>query len=541
VGSVAKAAKDAETSAKAYADTVASGLDQRLDKIEGPESEIGSIAKALKDAKDYADSAISGLIDGAPEALNTLNELAAALGDDANYAATVAQSLSDHNTRLLTIEGTGEGSVAKALVDAKAYVNAHKATLDWASGTSATLTHNWNTKDVIVQVYDSMTGETITTDVTRSTNSVTCTASGSASMWRVIAFNIGTVSEGGGNSGGGNSGGGSASVTSIYAMMSSYDTSNTQYTIYWNASAQTSEYVHLQEDEAGIWVNRAILGQVSMGYASSMYPLPNAAVHQFRLAVSSDSMGLNMTGVVSSPFNFAISGSGGGGPGPSLPSVSYMGASLSGSDIQLFWSAANASSYPRLSIVEVVGISPMISYTHVAQLVGANADMGGTTAVLASIIDPTKYYALAIHNMDWQATGNQIVYSSTFQLADGTSGVIPQNNLGEGVGYVSGTPVSGLTRLTIGFNTAVADTSSATTFFGYHYWSSTFSQAQIDEFAATGYIAGENAYVSNDPGNIWTEVPSSGNYGGAMLGAKEGEARVFFWSGRHILARVVTP
>ena len=43
-----------------------------------------------------AESAISGitdLIDGAPSALNTLNELAAALGDDANYASTVTTAL----------------------------------------------------------------------------------------------------------------------------------------------------------------------------------------------------------------------------------------------------------------------------------------------------------------------------------------------------------------------------------------------------------------------------------------------------------------
>ena len=36
---------------------------------------------------------IDALIDSAPGALNTLNELAAALGDDANYAATVTTAL----------------------------------------------------------------------------------------------------------------------------------------------------------------------------------------------------------------------------------------------------------------------------------------------------------------------------------------------------------------------------------------------------------------------------------------------------------------
>jgi len=39
------------------------------------------------------DSAVSQLLDGAPAALDTLNELAASLGDDANIAATIANDL----------------------------------------------------------------------------------------------------------------------------------------------------------------------------------------------------------------------------------------------------------------------------------------------------------------------------------------------------------------------------------------------------------------------------------------------------------------
>lgn len=36
----------------------------------------------------------SVILDGAPSALDTLNELAAALGDDANFASTITTSLS---------------------------------------------------------------------------------------------------------------------------------------------------------------------------------------------------------------------------------------------------------------------------------------------------------------------------------------------------------------------------------------------------------------------------------------------------------------
>ena len=41
----------------------------------------------------YADTAVANLVDSAPGTLNTLNELAAALGDDPNFATTVTNSI----------------------------------------------------------------------------------------------------------------------------------------------------------------------------------------------------------------------------------------------------------------------------------------------------------------------------------------------------------------------------------------------------------------------------------------------------------------
>lgn len=43
----------------------------------------------------FVHSAVSSLIDGSPAALDTLNELAAALGDDANFSTTITTSLSE--------------------------------------------------------------------------------------------------------------------------------------------------------------------------------------------------------------------------------------------------------------------------------------------------------------------------------------------------------------------------------------------------------------------------------------------------------------
>jgi hypothetical protein len=56
----------------------------------------------------YVDSAISALADSAPAALNTLNELAAALGDDANYAATTTTAI---GTKLAKAGGQMTGNI----------------------------------------------------------------------------------------------------------------------------------------------------------------------------------------------------------------------------------------------------------------------------------------------------------------------------------------------------------------------------------------------------------------------------------------------
>ncbi len=59
--------------------------------------------------KVYVDTAISNLVAAAPGALDTLDELAAALGDDANFATTVTNSIA---TKLALAGGTMSGAIA---------------------------------------------------------------------------------------------------------------------------------------------------------------------------------------------------------------------------------------------------------------------------------------------------------------------------------------------------------------------------------------------------------------------------------------------
>ena len=59
-------------------------------------------------SKGYVDTAVANVIDSAPGALDTLNELAAAINDDANFATTITNSIA---TKLALAGGTMTGAI----------------------------------------------------------------------------------------------------------------------------------------------------------------------------------------------------------------------------------------------------------------------------------------------------------------------------------------------------------------------------------------------------------------------------------------------
>ena len=65
-----------------YVDTATTNLQGQIDSLD-----------TSKASTSYVDTAISNLVSSAPETLNTLNELALALGSDANFSTTVTNSL----------------------------------------------------------------------------------------------------------------------------------------------------------------------------------------------------------------------------------------------------------------------------------------------------------------------------------------------------------------------------------------------------------------------------------------------------------------
>ena len=96
-------ADQAEADAKTYANNAVNAATSSITSAYGSaDSTVASNAAAdatskantaEANAKSYADTRIANVINGAPGALDTLNELAAALGDDANFASTVTSEL----------------------------------------------------------------------------------------------------------------------------------------------------------------------------------------------------------------------------------------------------------------------------------------------------------------------------------------------------------------------------------------------------------------------------------------------------------------
>jgi hypothetical protein len=54
-----------------------------------------TVNSKFEDAKTYTDNKVASLVDSAPGTLDTLNELAQALGDDPNFATTITNQLSE--------------------------------------------------------------------------------------------------------------------------------------------------------------------------------------------------------------------------------------------------------------------------------------------------------------------------------------------------------------------------------------------------------------------------------------------------------------
>jgi len=96
--------------------------------------------------KSYLTAQLGNIVDAAPSALDTLNELAAALGDDSDFSTTVTNSIAtkvpittytptDILNKLSTVDGTGSGLDADTLdgLHASAFVVIENLAGTWAA------------------------------------------------------------------------------------------------------------------------------------------------------------------------------------------------------------------------------------------------------------------------------------------------------------------------------------------------------------------------------------------------------------------------
>ena len=94
--------------------------------------------------KAYVDAQVAGVVDSAPSALNTLNELAAALGDDSNFATTTSTSLGNR----LRVDTASQGLTATQQGNAitNLGITATKAELNFVDGVTSNIQTQLNSK-----------------------------------------------------------------------------------------------------------------------------------------------------------------------------------------------------------------------------------------------------------------------------------------------------------------------------------------------------------------------------------------------------------
>lgn len=100
----------------------------------GDGANVGQVNSAVAGlaSTGYVDAAVAALIDSAPGTLDTLNELAAALGDDPNFATTLTNAINARARKFSVLIGNG-------------------------SATQIDVAHNFANRDIIYSVWEAAT------------------------------------------------------------------------------------------------------------------------------------------------------------------------------------------------------------------------------------------------------------------------------------------------------------------------------------------------------------------------------------------------
>jgi hypothetical protein len=115
---------NAYTNATQYTDSAITNLN-----LAGTYDALGAATTALNDAKSYTDQEVAALVDSAPALLDTLNELAAAIADNPNYATDVANLIADKadtsyvNQEISDLDTAAQGYASAADTSARGYAD----------------------------------------------------------------------------------------------------------------------------------------------------------------------------------------------------------------------------------------------------------------------------------------------------------------------------------------------------------------------------------------------------------------------------------
>jgi hypothetical protein len=100
-------------------------------------SNSATLVPTQQSVKAYVDTQVAGIVDSAPAALDTLNELAAALGDDANFSTTTSTALGNRLRVDTAAQGLTGAQQANAITNLG--ITATKAELNYVDGVTSNI------------------------------------------------------------------------------------------------------------------------------------------------------------------------------------------------------------------------------------------------------------------------------------------------------------------------------------------------------------------------------------------------------------------
>lgn len=185
------AAGNAQSAAESYADNAISALN-----LAGTYDALGSAASALSDANAYTDAEVAALVAGAPALLDTLNELAAAIADNPNYATDVANLVASKadtsyvDSEISDLDTAAQGYASTAQTNAQSYADGLAANYDVAGAASTAQTNAQNYADGLVDdVLDGTTDFTaldvnsVSRQIAATTGNIVTAAATTAISW----------------------------------------------------------------------------------------------------------------------------------------------------------------------------------------------------------------------------------------------------------------------------------------------------------------------------------------------------------------------